>query len=236
MSDPLLRYQCLVMDACDPATMGEFWSCATGLVAQEQDGQVVLRDDAPAEERDPARRIWLEPVPEPRSAKNRVHLDVHTRDVADLVRAGATPVVDRGWTVLRDPEGGELCAFGRTDERADGYRVYELVVDCADPEAEVRWWSRHLGGEPGHDPEHPWWWLCPPGLPFESVVFVPVPEPKVGKDRVHWDLTTRPGTSPAEAAAELVRDGATVLRAGDEEQPWWVLASPEGHEFCVFAG
>ncbi len=56
-----------------------------------------------------------------------------------------------------------------------------------------------------------------------------VPEPKTVKDRVHLDVTLEPG----QQIADLLALGATVVtEAGDV--PWWVLADPEGHEFCAF--
>ena len=58
--------------------------------------------------------IWVNPVPEPKTVKNRVHLDVDgDRDA--LVAAGATLLRVRdaviGWDVLADPEGNEFCCF-----------------------------------------------------------------------------------------------------------------------------
>lgn len=48
------------------------------------------------------------------------------------------------WTVMRDPEGGELCVL---ETRAgDATRRYEFVVDCADPQPIARWWADLLGG------------------------------------------------------------------------------------------
>jgi hypothetical protein len=57
--------------------------------------------------------------------------------------------------------------------------------------------------------------------------FVPVPEPKTVKNRIHWDVTV-PGAAP------LVEAGAIVLREPDAEISWHVLADPEGNEFCAF--
>ena len=57
-------------------------------------------------------------VPEPKTAKNRMHLDVMTLDpeaeIARLVELGATRVADMEefgyeWTVMADPEGNEFC-------------------------------------------------------------------------------------------------------------------------------
>jgi hypothetical protein len=53
-------------------------------------------------------------VPEPKTVKNRMHLDVFG-DPAELVAMGATLVRERGgdtgWDQLADPEGNEFCVF-----------------------------------------------------------------------------------------------------------------------------
>ena len=62
--------------------------------------------------------IALCPVPEEKTVKHRVHLDVHTDSVDSLLALGATPAPGYGgdpWTVLLDPEGGEFCAFVREE-------------------------------------------------------------------------------------------------------------------------
>ena len=66
-----------------------------------------------------------------------------------------------------------------------------------------------------------------PGLPFDSFDFVPVPEPKALKNRIHWDLES-------EDLPGLVERGATVLAEPTEATPWHVCADPDGNEFCVF--
>jgi hypothetical protein len=80
--------------------------------------------------------------------------------------------------------------------------------------------------------------VCPPGFQYPGtaalpLVFVPVPEPKAGKNRVHLDLAT---TSVAHQAAEVSRLlslGATTADIGQGDVPWAVLADPAGNEFCV---
>ncbi|HEY8473196.1 MAG TPA: VOC family protein [Natronosporangium sp.] len=74
--------------------------------------------------------------------------------------------------------------------------------------------------------------------------FHKVPEPKVAKNRMHLDLTVGDGRGPAprhEVDAEverLVGLGATVIRKSDTAwgpfpEYYYVLADPEGNEFCV---
>jgi Glyoxalase-like domain len=209
----------LCIDVNHPAVMADFWSEVLGLRVEERNGDFVLRGEA-AEQ-----TIWLNAVPEARSVKNRVHLDVHTAAISRLVSAGAR-VVDTSlpWTVLTDPEGGEFCGFVRSPEVLPGYRLYELVVDAADPGAIATWWADRLGltAQPG-DGE----WSVGPGsgLPWE-VVFGAVPEAKAAKNRIHWDVWGDPQV--------LLDAGATLLRRRDAEIGWDVLADPEGNEFCVF--
>jgi hypothetical protein len=128
---------------------------------------------------------------------------------------------------MADPEDGEFCAFLREPAEVPTYRCHGVVVDAVDPEAAARWWGDRFGVEVAGDADQGWWWLTGvPGMPITSMEFVPVPEPKTVKNRVHWDVYGDP--------AAFVAAGATVLRARDDEIRWHVLADPEGNEFCVF--
>jgi hypothetical protein len=219
---PLATYKDLCIDAVDPHRLGRFWAAALGLRA------VALDDgDLRLEGRTSAHTVWVNRVPEPVTVKQRVHVDVHAGSVADLEALGAT-VVDADsftWTVLRDPEGGELCAFVR--EQVPDYRLYELGVDTSgDPHAIAAWWQGLLGGRlEDHDGFS--WLEQVHGLPFEGIAFAGVPEPKTVKNRIHVDVT-------APALEPLLDHGATVLRPRDEEVSWTVLADPDGNELCAF--
>lgn len=157
-----------------------------------------------------------------------MHLDVYARDLADLTALGATVLVpqdgDRTWTLMADPEGGEFDAFLRAELPAE--RLHGLEVDCADAEAQASWWGEVYGVEVTRYDG----WLAiegVPGMPVDSMDFADVPEPKTVKNRIHWDVTV-PDVAP------LVAAGATVLRKPDDEVRWYVLADPEGNEFCAF--
>jgi len=222
----LARFQDLCLDVADEGRQGAFWAAALGLARRPGPG-----DPAVLEGPTPRHALWLNTVPEPRTVKHRVHLDVDTDSVETLQALGATVLVpatdERRWTIMADPEGGEFCAFVRPPERLRSYRLYEVVVDCAVPERMARWWGEVLGLPVAGDTEHDWWWLDagPDGaLPFESLVFVPVPEPKRGKNRLHWDVQ-------APSVDALVAAGAVVL---GEQPRWTVMADPEGNEFCAF--
>lgn len=223
MSEHPASFKALCIDAVDPVRLGRFWAATLDLeLEQRDDGTVLLTG---ATERD---TVWLNRVPESVTAKQRVHLDVHAAAVEDVLDLGATPVdLQRfRWKVLRDPEGGELCVFER--EEVPARRLYEVVVDGADPARLAQWWAELIGGRWSADEVHGWAGVEEiPGAPFDYLVFVSVPEPKTVKNRIHWDVD-------AVDVELLVDRGARVLRAPDDEISWTVLADPEGNEFCAF--
>lgn len=108
----VVRWKDLCMDATDPERLADFWGGVLGLEVEIQEGgDAVLRGDRPEQ------TIWVNRVPEPRTVKHRVHLDVTAASVGPIVALGATvllPASDSGfpWTVMADPEGGEFCVFG----------------------------------------------------------------------------------------------------------------------------
>ena len=219
----LARFKDLCIDATDPARMARFWADVLGPRAEHlDDGGARLRGDRPEQ------TVWVNHVEEARTVKNRVHLDLLATSVEDVEAAGGVRLSADGefpWTVLADPEGGELCVFVRDDVPA--YRMYEVVVDCADHARIARWWADVLGGTQVADGRGFSYVDRVPGAPLDSVDFVPVPEPKAVKNRIHWDVTAA-GVQP------LLDAGARLLRARDDEIGWDVLADPEGNEFCVF--
>ena len=63
--------------------------------------------------------------------------------------------------------------------------------------------------------------------------FMPVPEAKTIKNRVHLDLTTSADDRDAEIE-RLLRLGARRVNIGQTgDESWTVIADPEGNEFCV---
>jgi hypothetical protein len=220
------RFTKICIDANDPLALGRFWADVIGYELEE--------DDRPADQReagfvaDEQWRVWFNRVPQAKQVKNRVHLDIYTRALADLEALGATalPTPDGvKWTIMADPEGGEFCAFVRDD--LPSRRLHGLVVDCVDAPAQARWWYDVLGGR--FIDEGEWGTVTDlPELPDATFDFVPVPEPKTAPNRIHWDLA-------ADSIDPLLERGATVLRAkGTDDLLWDILADPEGNEFCVF--
>jgi len=136
----------VVFDATDPQRLAAFWAVALHYEFQlpplEFDSWDEFADKMgiPEEDRDKlvalvpkgktGNRILFQKVPEPKSAKNRVHIDVPSgadrnapkldrvaaieAKVAELVEAGGTAGESHSefgavWTVMQDPEGNEFC-------------------------------------------------------------------------------------------------------------------------------
>ena len=74
-----------------------------------------------------------------------------------------------------------------------------------------------------------------PGPAAIPLAFLPVPEPKTGKNRVHLDLATESLADQQAEVERLIALGATRVDIGQGDVPWVVLADPEGNEFCVLA-
>ena len=107
-----------------------------------------------------------------------------------------------------------------------------IVIDCVDPKRVADFWGAVLGWDVQE--EGGYCWMSASGAPFPDLVlaFVPVPEPKTVKDRIHIDVSPV-GCDRDEEVQRLLGLGATRADVGQGEQPWVVLADPEGNEFCV---
>ena len=134
----------LTMDAADPLVLGEFWALALGYVREPPPAPHATWEETltawglPTERWNDANaivdpdgvgpRIFIQKVAEPKTAKNRLHIDVRVSSSAQqkdregmrakadqLVAAGATlvSVFDEEfaghWIVMLDPEGNEFC-------------------------------------------------------------------------------------------------------------------------------
>ena len=108
-------------------------------------------------------------------------------------------------------------------------RLYEVVIDCADPRALADFWMRFTGYVMRHGDDD---WVSI-GAQDGSVIigFQKVPEPKSVKNRVHLDFAA----DDYEATAlEIEGLGATRKWISDKpEDSFVVLADPEGNEFCI---
>jgi glyoxalase superfamily protein len=113
-------------------------------------------------------------------------------------------------------------------------RLEYVVVDAADPRALARWWAEALGWAiTVEEPEEVA--VEPPAPDGRGVPlgFVPVADPKVGRNRLHLDLRSASTDDQAALVARLTGLGARPADIGQGDVPWVVLADPEANEFCV---
>jgi hypothetical protein len=109
-------------------------------------------------------------------------------------------------------------------------RLWTIAVDAANPHDLGHWWADILHWKVFYEDDNEVV-ISTPDERFPGIVFVPVPEEKAGKNRVHLDLV--PDDRDAEVS-RLERLGARRVDIGQTgEETWVVLADPEGNEFCV---
>ena len=115
--------------------------------------------------------------------------------------------------------------------------VHNLTFDCVDSRALAGFWSTLTGWNLYYDddPEV----IVAPSFPYDGTgfLFIPVPEGKAAKNRLHLDLSPDQGTRD-ELVEVAVGAGATIV--GDHRKEdgtgWVTLHDPEGNEFCIERG
>ncbi len=108
-------------------------------------------------------------------------------------------------------------------------KVGMVTIDCADPQRLGEFWAAALG-TPVQADYGDYVFLTRPADGGPVVSLQRVPEPRVGKNRLHLDLS---GSRETELP-RLIGLGAAVV--GEHEMPgmaWTVLTDPEGNQFCV---
>jgi hypothetical protein len=124
----MARIHDVVVDCGHPASLARFWAAVLdgydvapydeaelarlrgNGINDPEDDPTILVEAAPGVRP----RFFFQLVPEPKTTKNRLHLDLHADDrpaeVRRLVGLGATVIDEHdGWSTLADPEGNEFC-------------------------------------------------------------------------------------------------------------------------------
>jgi predicted enzyme related to lactoylglutathione lyase len=231
----------LCFDALDPVRLARFWASALGWeVHDEASGEIgVLPTDG-------TRFILVFlPVPEPKTAKNPIHLDLvtesvdHQREVVErLIELGAQPVdigqgSDADHVVLADSEGNEFCVVLRGEFLADTDFLGAVVFEPAHP-ATGHFWGEAIGWPVVYDQDGDVAIRAPEGQgPF--ITFGPPGVAKSGKNRLHLDLAPHADDHQATEVERLIALGASRIDIGQGDVPWVVLADPDGNEFCVLS-
>jgi len=112
-------------------------------------------------------------------------------------------------------------------------RFTELVIDCANPARVAEFWAAVLDYRVLQQSEQGVEIGAPDGSVRPTLTFVPVPEAKTIKNRLHIDLNPT-GQNQAAELERLLALGARQVDVGQgADVTWVVLADPEDNEFCL---
>jgi predicted enzyme related to lactoylglutathione lyase len=112
-------------------------------------------------------------------------------------------------------------------------RLISVTFDANDPVRLARFWATalHWDIDQSSDDEID---LVPTDNTRFRIVFISDPEEKMGRNRVHLDLTTTSFEDQDETVRELIAIGAHHIDIGQgPDEPHVVLCDPEGNEFCI---
>jgi hypothetical protein len=108
-------------------------------------------------------------------------------------------------------------------------RIANVVIDCPDPARLAPFWEAATGYQRVYADEY--FIVLTPGAPGPpNLLLQRVPEPKVGKNRVHVDLATPDMDGEVRRMESL---GATRGETFEMGVRWTVMSDPEGNEFCI---
>jgi len=109
--------------------------------------------------------------------------------------------------------------------------VGSVVIDCNDFARMYGFWRDALGYVPREPPEDGWGVLQDPTHRHVNISLQQVPEPRAGKNRLHFDLYT---DDQAGEVSRLLALGATLVpRTRDDGEDFVSLLDPEGNVFDV---
>jgi predicted enzyme related to lactoylglutathione lyase len=111
----------ITFDCAHARAQAMFWAAVTGWAAEERDATPGHTEYAVRPPSPDGPRLYFTTVPEPKPAKNRIHLDLippgdQQAELARLTGLGASVLDDQppgvSWIVMADPEGNEFCLEG----------------------------------------------------------------------------------------------------------------------------
>ncbi len=236
------RLWAVTFDASDHLAQTRWWAKALGWdTVHEDDNEGAIL--SPTKQ---ANSIVFVPVPEPKTTKNRIHLDLgsesveHQHEIVERLTASGASRIDIGqpkdarWVVLSDPEGNEFCVVPPpTTSNANRHGIGAISAIAYDQQDVVvgRFWKEALGWELAWD--HDGYVGLRSSYPGPLLMLGPPLAPKVGKNRVHFDVAPESGDDQVAEVERLIGLGARRVDIGQGDVPWVVMVDPENNEFCV---
>jgi predicted enzyme related to lactoylglutathione lyase len=236
----------MVIDAADPSALASFWAAALAWeVTADEPGEAVVEPAGFSYPSPDALPLVFVAVQEPKTGKNRVHLDLSTAsqqhqaaEVERMLGLGATPAdIGQGdvpFDVLADPEGNEFCVLDPREGYMDAKPIAAVVLDCARPDALAQFWADATGWDV-HKSLADFASLRAPGGTGPFLELLRTPDTKTVKNRLHVDVAPLADGDAQAEAGRLEKAGAVRLDIGQGNVSWVVLADPEGNEFCVLS-
>jgi predicted enzyme related to lactoylglutathione lyase len=227
------RLVALTVAANHPAALARFWAGVLGWAAAGDGTELLPADDT-------GFRLRFSPTPEPKTGRNRMHFDLTSASLEDqqstVARAlslggrhydvGQLPEEEH--VVLADPEGNEFCVI----EPGNNFLAdcgFLGALSCDGSQAVGYFWSEALGWPLVWDKDQETAIRSPHGGPKITWGGPPL-MPRVGQDRLHFDVAPVDGDQRAEVD-RLISLGATRIDAGLDGSV--VLGDPDGNRFCV---
>lgn len=232
------RLVALRFDANDPLLLARFWAGTLNWeIHDEGDGEIGL---VPTD--GTKLPISFLPVPEKKTGRNPIHLDLATTSVDDqmgtverLIELGAHHIDigqarDERHVVLADPEDNEFCVIEPDNSFVDdGGRLGSIT--CAGSRKVGYFWSQTLGWPLVWDQDEETAIRAPDGTgPF--ITWGPPIPATTTKNRLHLDIAPEHGDQRAEVD-RLVSLGAARIDIGQGDVDWVVMSDPDRNEFCV---
>ena len=233
------RLVALCFDANDPVRLAHFWAEALRWKVGDETGDLISL--VPTD----GTRFGIDfaQVPETKTGKNRIHLDLTTTSLDDqeetvtrLVEIGARHIdVGQGpedeHVVLADPEGNELCIIEPQNSFLAGCGRLGSITCDGTPQVGY-FWSEALGWPLVWDQDEETAIRAPDGTgPF--ITWGPPVAPKVRKNRLHLDIAPTVDIDQQAEVDRLTALGATRIDIGQGDVSWVVMADTDDNEFCV---
>lgn len=241
-----MRLVQIAMNAQDDSALGRFWAEVLGwTISSEEPGVTNLEPEEYVYPDPVAVCVDILSVPDAKTVKNRVHIDLastsaahHAELVARLKDLGATPLDlgqgDVPWTVMADPDGNEFCVAEPRETYQDTGPIAAIVADCVDPRAMAGFWDGALDWTLHEVSDDHAMLRSSKGVgPYLKLVRTP--DAKTVKNRVHLDIRPYRGDDQAAEVARLKDLGAVEIDLGQGDVSWTCLVDPEGNEFDVLA-
>jgi predicted enzyme related to lactoylglutathione lyase len=122
------------------------------------------------------------------------------------------------------------------NEPGPSLRMHAVVIDCAEFEPLVAFWSAALGYVEWFAPHGQFAGIKPPVRDGRlAIIFQRVPEPKVVKNRVHIDYEADAMEGEVDRLVALGGRAVRVVEMASDER-WTIVEDPAGNEFCVTQG